>query len=149
MSPALPRMTPRQIKLVRSTWAQISALPEQCAHLFYRRLFAIDPALRAMFRTGIGEQAKKLTAMLQCAVDGLERPSEVAAVFQELGRRHHHYGVADADYDKVRDALLWMVERSLGRSYTAEAGKAWRELYERLAAEMKAGARDAKQLEKG
>jgi hemoglobin-like flavoprotein len=140
-------MTPRQIKLVRSTWTRISSSPEQCAHLFYKRLFAIDPALRGMFRTGIGEQSKKLTAMLQCAVDGLERPTEVAAVFRALGRRHHHYGVSDTDYDKVRDALLWMVERSLAGNYTAETGTAWRELYERLAAEMKAGACDAKQAE--
>ena len=39
-------MTPRQIQLVRETFASVEPIADTAATIFYRRLFDLDPDLR-------------------------------------------------------------------------------------------------------
>ena len=64
-------MTPNQIKLVQTSFAQVAPIAATAADLFYGRLFEIAPQVRAMFPDDLSEQKKKLMAMLGTAVAGL------------------------------------------------------------------------------
>jgi hemoglobin-like flavoprotein len=134
---------PDRIALIRSTWSAVAASKQPVAHLFYERLFALDPSLRSQFRSDIESQGRKLLDMMQSIVSGLEDKNLLSAA-RELGRRHHYYGVRDEDYDTVREAMMWMFEVTLGQSYTPQADQAWRELYGVLAEAMIEGAGGAK-----
>jgi hemoglobin-like flavoprotein len=57
-----------------------------------------------------------------------------------MGARHAGYGVRDADYDKVADALLWTLEQGLQDKFTPEVKAAWTEAYGALSGVMKEGA---------
>lgn len=57
-----------------------------------------------------------------------------------MGARHAGYGVGDADYGKVGDALLWTREQGLGDDFTPEVRDAWVEVYILPADTMKTGA---------
>ena len=61
-------MTPEQILLVRASFAQVKALGDQAAALFYERLFALDPTLRALFKGDLAAQRRKLLAALAMVV---------------------------------------------------------------------------------
>ena len=56
---------------------------------------------------------------------------------EDLGRRHVGYGVADEHYDTVGAALLWTLEKGLGRAFTPEVKDAWATVYGVLATTMK------------
>jgi len=97
-----------------------------------------------MFRGDMAEQRRKLMQMLTAAVKGLQRLDRLVPVLEDLGRRHIGYGVTDQHYDTVGAALLWTLEKGLGRAFTPEVKEAWAAVYGLLANTMRNAA--AKQL---
>lgn len=136
-------VTPTQKTLVQDTFASIAPIADDAAALFYRRLFELDPSLRAMFRGDMSEQRRKLMNMLGAAVKGLDRLEQLVPVVQDLGRKHAGYGVEDRHYDTVGAALLWTLEKGLGSGFTPEVKEAWAAVYGLLASTMQTAAREA------
>jgi hemoglobin-like flavoprotein len=136
-------VTTSQKALVQETFAAIAPIAEDAAILFYQRLFELDPSLERLFPGNMAEQRRKLMHMLTAAVKGLDRLDHLVPVVQDLGRRHGAYGVTDAHYDTVGAALLWTLERGLGRTFTPEVKEAWTAVYVLLATTMKNAAREA------
>ena len=124
-----PAMTPNQIKLVQTSFAQVAPIAATAADLFYGRLFEIAPQVRAMFPDDLSEQKKKLMAMLGTAVAGLSRLDTLMPAVQALGRRHGGYGVRAQHYASVGSALLWTLEKGLGEAFTPEVKDAWATTY--------------------
>ena len=133
-------MTPRQIALVRETFAAVAPAADGVAALFYAKLFALDPALRPMFTRDMGEQGKKLMQALRFTIVGLEAPDKIVPVLQELGCKHLGYGVETRHYDTVGAALVATLEEGLGPAFTPDVGEAWIAAYDLAAATMQAGA---------
>ena len=133
-------MTPDQIGLVQDSFKQVEPIAETAAALFYDRLFALDPALRPLFRGDMTEQGRKLMQALTIVVKGLTRLDKILPAVQDLGRRHVHYGVQDRHYDTVGAALLWTLEQGLGEAFTPPVKDAWATAYGLLAGAMKAAA---------
>ena len=102
-------MTSRQIDLVQQSFRLIETIIDDAAVLFYERLFEIDPSLRQMFHRSHREQARLLAQTLTVVVKGIDRPGQLRAAVEALGRRHAGYGVRDEHYETV----AW---RSCGRS---------------------------------
>src|SRR5215471_5105232 len=139
----MPMLTAAQKTLVQETFAVIAPIADDAAQLFYQRLFQLDPSLERMFKGDMAEQRRKLVQILTAAVKGLDRLDQLVPVVQDLGRRHAAYGVADKHYDTVGAALLWTLEKGLGRAFTPEAKEAWAAVYGLLATTMKEAAREA------
>ena len=137
-------LTDTQIALVQKSFAVIAPIADDAAVLFYQRLFEIDPSLKSMFKGDMAEQRRKLMQMLTAAVKGLQRLDRLVPVVEDLGRRHAGYGVTDQHYDTVGAALLWTLEKGLGRAFTPEVQEAWATVYGLLANTMRNAA--AKQL---
>ena len=133
-------MTPRQIELVRSTFALLAPAPDYVAALFYQRLFHIDPALRPLFKSDLRSQGQKLMQMLAAAVAGLDHIDALLPTLHQLGARHAGYGVTAAHYDTVGAALVGTLENGLGRQFTAEVRAAWIAAYTAVAGAMQDGA---------
>ncbi len=129
-------MTPQDIALVRSSFAQLHRRKIETACLFYERLFTTAPATRALFKKDIEPQAAKLMETLMVALATLNDPAGLTALLKRLGERHHGYGVQPEHYEAVGSALLWTLETSLGRDFTAQTRAAWTELYGQMAETM-------------
>ena len=134
-------MTPKQIQLIKVTFAMVAPAADSAAIIFYARLFKLDPSLRAMFPPDLAPQRKKLMQMLGAAVGMLDRPQSLIPALESLGRRHSGYGVRDEHYATVGEALLWTLERGLGPVFTDEAREAWTALYETIATTMQNAAK--------
>ena len=133
-------MTPRQIELVQTSFQKVVPIAGTAADLFYDRLFEISPDVRALFPADLGEQKKKLMAMLGTAVTSLHQLYTVLPQVKELGKRHTGYGVKSEHYALVGGALLWTLEKGLGPDFTPEAKAAWTETYTTLAGVMNGAA---------
>ena len=136
-------MTPEQIKLVQSSFDIVKTNAEQAAQLFYNRLFDLNPNLRSMFNGSMVEQGRKLMSVLATAVASLNNLEKIVPVVQDLGKRHHHYGVTHQDYDTVGQALIWTLEQGLGDKFDSATKAAWLEVYGILSGVMKEAASKA------
>ena len=131
-------MTPEQKELVRTTWTQIVPIADAAAEQFYNRLFEIDTSTHALFgATDMPAQRKKLVQTLAVAVGSLDKIDSLLPTVEDLGRRHAGYGVTDRHYESVGAALLWTLERGLGRDWTPAVSGAWTTLYTLLSTVMR------------
>lgn len=136
-------ITPRQVQLVKETFAKVAPIAPQAAELFYGRLFEIAPDVKPLFKGDMKEQGRKLMSVIGMAVSSLDKLPELVPVVQDLGRRHVAYGVKDEYYGTVAQALLWTLEKGLGEAFTTEVKEAWTAVYVVLADTMKAAAKQA------
>lgn len=125
------------INLVQQSFAQVRPAANVTAELFYRGLFELNPDLRPLFTSDIGEQGARLMGMIGVAVDGLDDLNALTPEVQALGIRHRGYGVQPEHYDTVGEALLWTLGQGLGDAFTPDVRAAWAEIYGLLAGVMK------------
>ena len=130
-------MTPQDIGLVRNTWQIVKPNMFAVAEIFYRRLFELDPDLKALFRGDMQEQGRRLMTVINYCVDNLDNLGAVVPRVETLGRRHVDYGVQDEHYDTVGTALLWTLSEGLGDEFTDEVQAAWLKTYTLLADTMR------------
>jgi hemoglobin-like flavoprotein len=133
-------VNPTQQELVRTTFARLAVMPEVTGALFYERLFADHPDLRALFKHDMRIQGVKLMTMLAMVVYHLHEPGHVLPAIRDLGVRHVGYGVEVTQYAALKDALLWTLEQALGEDYTPAVRDAWTVCYDDLAGAMQAAA---------
>jgi hemoglobin-like flavoprotein len=136
-------MTPKQISLVQSTWESVLPISQTAATIFYDKLFAADPSLRALFKGDLEEQKMKLMKMIGVAVNSLDRLDEIVPAVKALGQRHVGYGVQPEHYATVGTALLATLEEGLGPAFTPEVKDAWATVYGVLAGAMQSQAETA------
>jgi hemoglobin-like flavoprotein len=136
-------LTAEQAYLVRKSFAELERHREVAALVFYRHLFQLDPSLRPLFKSDIAVQSRKLMDMLGALIALLGQPDRLAGELRDLGARHAGYGVRDAHYATVREALLAMIRETLQDRLSGDGIGAWNALYDVVESEMKAGARDA------
>jgi len=133
-------MTPEQQALVRDSLDRLLPMSETAAELFYSRLFYLDPSLHHLFKIDIQDQAHKFMSMLRLLVSELEEPGSLHNTVSELGIRHVSYGVKPSDYATVGEALIWAIDRSMGKQATPELHAAWTEFYAMVSTQMKKAA---------
>ncbi|WP_298933566.1 globin family protein [uncultured Ramlibacter sp.] len=133
-------MTPQQITLVQTSFADVKPIASTAAELFYNKLFALDPSLRPLFKGEMAKQGQMLMGMIGAAVGGLRNLETLAPVVRQLGARHVAYGVRTEHYATVGTALLWTLEQGLGHRFTPEVREAWSEAYGLLSEVMQLGA---------
>jgi hemoglobin-like flavoprotein len=135
-------MNPEDIGLVQQSWKKIVPIAEQAAAMFYEELFSLDPSLKALFKSDMKAQGRKLTSMLNTAVVNLNKMEAISPAVQELGRRHAGYGVEASHYETVGSALISTLDKGLGREFTPAVSAAWVEAYTALATVMQTAAAD-------
>jgi len=134
-------MNPTDIDLIRTSWSGVEPIADTAAGLFYGRLFELDPAIERLFRrTDMAAQRKILMQTLTVVVKSLDKLEQLMPAVQALGRRHAGYGVREAHYATVGEALLWTLEQGLGASFTPPVRAAWAEAHGILASVMIAAA---------
>ena len=130
-------MTNEEIKMIRRTWQNLQGLDSTLlGDVFYSRLFLDEPSLEKMFKISKAEQAKKLTDMLDLIVKRLDRLNELSDEIKAMADRHAGYGVKPKHYDQVGKALLWTLEKGLGKDWKPEVEAAWTKCYMILASAM-------------
>ncbi|WP_437753276.1 alpha/beta fold hydrolase [Sorangium sp. So ce1389] len=125
--------------VVRASFARLASRAGALVARFYERLFASEPALRALFPPDMREQRLKLAAALQLVVDNLRAPDKLIELLEALGRRHAAYAVLPEHFDAVGRALLGALEELEGDAWTPATARAWAGAYAQLAEAMRRG----------
>jgi hemoglobin-like flavoprotein len=136
-------MTSEQKDLVRASWRMMEPIADLAANLFYSKLFELDPELRHLFKSDMGEQKRKLMSTLGFAVANLNSMDALIPVVQQMGKRHLGYGVEEKHYETAGAALLWTLQQGLGPSFSPQVKESWLAVYGLLTGVMKAAAKEA------
>ena len=112
-------MNSTQVNLVQESFAKVIPISEAAAVIFYDRLFEVAPSVRALFPDDMSGQRKKLMMMLAAVVNGLGNLQSILPAASALAKRHVDYGAKPEHYPVVGGALLWTLEKGLGRSLDA------------------------------
>lgn len=137
-------MTPEQMALVSDSARALRSQLPAVARDFYRRLFAADPGLQAMFTDDPVLQQEKFADELDAIVGSLTRFDEFLQRTRLLGARHAGYGVRYGHYGEVRRALLDAFAEALGLGWTPELQEAWGSAYDMVAEAMMLGSAPAR-----
>lgn len=127
-------MTPRQIRLVHESFQKLVPIATEVGETFYARLFEIAPETRQLFANAFRGRSNKAQVISE-VVNGhlrslLSRPvtnarMTISPAMRELGRRHAHYNITPAHLAKMKEALIWTLERKLGDHFSAEVKEVW------------------------
>jgi class 3 adenylate cyclase/hemoglobin-like flavoprotein len=116
---------PDSALLVQSTIGVLLQDQKRFTRDLYRRLFALVPGARVLFRGDMESQGQMLAHMLQFLVHAMSRPEIMTLGLRELGRRHEGYGVAAEYYPAFRQAFLEAVRDVLREKHSPQVEKAW------------------------
>ena len=126
-------MNAEHIARIRSSFAWIAPSADVIGELFEINLCALEPALRSLVIAQVGEQGRKLMAILRGIISSLDRRDQLIPAVQNLRRRHGWNGIRADHYDAVGDALMLTLEQCLGERFTPDVAVAWDKTYTALA----------------
>jgi hemoglobin-like flavoprotein len=131
-------MTPNEVAVVSSTVhaVDLDALVDD----FYRRAFAADPEVAAMFTSDPVLQRQRFALELETIVDLIRDIDSFRTTTAALGARHRTYGVRSTHYRTMGDALLASLAAALGPAWTPAVEAAWTRAYSLISESMLAGA---------
>lgn len=111
---------------LQASFAQVRAHGLRLGEIFYGKLFAAAPDLRALFRNDLRAQTEKLIAALDAIVDNLASPEQNAGMIAALGRRHAAYGARPEHYQLVTVLLIESMREVLGDRAEQRCLEEWR-----------------------
>ncbi|MHB9020893.1 MAG: globin family protein [Halothiobacillus sp.] len=118
------------IKLVRHSWQKVERIAPQASAIFYENVFTADPSLKSLFKQGdMTAQGQKLMQMIGVAISKLDELDVLVPVLENLAKRHVGYGVQQAHYQIIGDALIQALDQGLGADFTPDVKNAWVTVY--------------------
>ena len=129
------------VDALRESFALVVERSPDVTRRFYEILFERYPQVRPMFGAATRKQEEMLTRALSAVIDHLEDGPWLADTLRALGAKHVGYGVTDAMYDWVGDALIRALSEAAGDGWTPRVAKAWADAYGAIAGLMQEGAR--------
>lgn len=121
-------MNPRA-RLLRDT-LELALLDPRFGSVFFERLFAAHPDLRARFvHNSAGAQEKMFAQKLCAIIDGADDPRALAREASAIARTHGGYGATREMYDWVGEALVETLRDLAADEWSDEAEEAWRDTY--------------------
>ena len=131
-SAGTPSLTARQKHVIRESLLRLEPALDLVGTLFLRKLFQLDPSLRARFDGPAETQGRKFMAGLKLTIISLNHEDGLAPTLKLLGVRHRQLGIKLRHYRIMARALMWTLEQSLGKGFTRETKNAWTALLSQL-----------------
>ena len=130
-------LTQEHIRIVKKTWRIFHSVdPVIVADTFYSKLFNDTPSLRSMFPKNMQQQYLKLMDMLSTIIARLDNLQSLVPEIKAMADRHVQYGVRPAYYKLVGKALLWTLQKGLGKDWNEEVKEAWASCFHTLSTVM-------------
>lgn len=118
-------MTPEQISIIESTWADLKGKDMELVTLFYKTLLSEQQQNKDLFQSDPKEQSKKFAEMITTIIHGLRYIDRLTDRLKELGTSHRSYGVVPEDYEIVGNVLMRSISDIRHRPLSDEESIAW------------------------
>jgi len=122
-----------------ASFSRATASPDRFASRFYDHAFTTAPALRALFPADMSALRMKVVSTLHTVVRNARSPELVVPLLEDLGERHHRYGVEHAHFEVMGQALLAALAELDRDAWTPELEALWIRAYQHIAEHMSRG----------
>lgn len=134
-------MTQEDRRLLLDSWQRLEPYADKLATVFFDRLFELAPESRRLFASATLEsQFLQFAYMLVELVALHDEPHKMLLATVQIGRRLSRYGITDAHYLAVSEAITAMLSHAPEACATPESRAAWHEAYDLLTAIMRRAA---------
>jgi hemoglobin-like flavoprotein len=133
---SLLALPPGVAAILRDSWRECGAAPGDFAEDLYANLFALAPAVAALFPADLGEQRGRLTHTLNECIALLDRPADLLQLLKASGVRHLHYRTEFAHFPLLGQAFTQTLRQRLGTRFAPAIESAWTLLYQTMTAIM-------------
>jgi hemoglobin-like flavoprotein len=131
------------VGLLRESFELVIEREPNLTHRFYGILFSRYPQVKPLFGRNSGEQQEKMLAeALVAVIDRLEDASWLEEKLMAMGAKHVDYGVTDAMYPWVADALISAMAEVAAADWSPAHQQAWTDALGAIASLMQRGARE-------
>lgn len=137
-------MTEEQIARIRTCFDEMTPRTPELADRFHARLFAQNPALRALFPRDLAMQKQDFAAGLRHVVKSLNRIEAAAPMFMDIGSRQARMGLTPGHFGVAREALLATLRDMSGPHWNEQLEQDWREALSAVVSLMVVGASRAR-----
>jgi hemoglobin-like flavoprotein len=134
------------VVMLERSFDLVAGRGEELTARFYRRLFEVAPATRALF-THVDPTAQQhaLLAALVALRGALREPAALVPLLEKLGARHVRYGARPEHYPVVGAVLVEVMAEVGGNQWRPEYSAEWARALQLVADAMLAGARRVEQ----
>jgi hemoglobin-like flavoprotein len=110
---------------LKDNFAQVADHGMEVADYFYADLFERNPGYRSLFPASMARQHQVLLEALAQIVGWVDDADRLVPYLQDLGRRHHGFGVNAEHYPEVGASLVATLRYFSGPSWGPELEKDW------------------------
>jgi hemoglobin-like flavoprotein len=125
-------MTPIQIKQLSQSYHALGGMKPDFAHFFFTRLLSTAPELRTLLNSKDHDNYRKLSGMLNTAVNSLDNIAGLNIALTSLGKRYQALGINAKHYDAAKQALLETLDMALGDNFNAQTQVVWQSFCEMI-----------------
>jgi hemoglobin-like flavoprotein len=118
-------MTPIQIKQLSQSYHALGGMKLDFAHFFFTRLLSAAPELRQRLNSKNHDNYRKLSGMLNTAVNSLDNVDGLNVALAGLGKRYQAQGINAKHYDAAKQALLETLDMALGDKFNTPTQAVW------------------------
>jgi hemoglobin-like flavoprotein len=122
-----------------ASFARAADDPERFSQRFYETAFTLEPAIRELFPRDLTTLRLKVVSALQTIVRNARAPERLVPMLEDLGERHHAYGVQPSNFDIMGRALLATLAELEGPHWSAATEALWTSAYQNMARHMTRG----------
>lgn len=99
-------LTAPQIAAVRSSFSILAERGDDLAEVFFTRLLAAQPLLRALLPRNTFERNRDLLAWIGTITQNLHRVEAISFLLEDAGQRAQRAGIQPFHFGQARDALI-------------------------------------------
>jgi hemoglobin-like flavoprotein len=107
---------------------QLVTHKEQSTKLFCQRLEELSPDLLIYFTNVTATQPHRPIEMLALVISLLDDPATLSIQVKAI-REQQQQHISDEHFMQAGEALLWVIEQQLGKTFTGEIQRAWQAFY--------------------
>ncbi|KAK7904709.1 hypothetical protein WMY93_017316 [Mugilogobius chulae] len=130
-------------ELIRGSWESLGKNKVPHGVMMFSRLFELDPELLGLFyhrtKCSSSQDCSPALSLWNMSLSNLDDLPSLEDFLLNLGRKHQAVGVHTQSFALVGEALLYMLQCSLGQAYTAPLQQAWLNMYSIVVAAMSRG----------
>ena len=124
------------IDIIKSTVPVLKEHGVEITTTFYKRMFANNPEIKAMFnmdKQESGEQPKALAMAILAAAQNIDNLEAILPAVKGMAKAHVNASVKPEHYPIIGENLLAAIKEVLKDAATEEILNAWAEAYEAIA----------------
>jgi hemoglobin-like flavoprotein len=119
-------MTEKEILLIKSSWKIFRQIePTVLGDLFYGHLLHKNSSLASVFKYSLERQSLLLIDFLNTIIFRLEDLGSMQSKIKELAELYASYGITPKYYPYISDALMFTIEKGIGKDWNDEIKNAW------------------------